>query len=58
MKKKLLDSKATNLPDLQWEITELWALRMDNIDYLKSQVESMPRRLEGVIQNDVNATKY
>ena len=58
MKNKLQDSKATNLPALQREITELWTLQMDNIDYLKTLVESMPRRLEAIIENGGNATKY
>ena len=58
MKNKLQDSKATNLPALQREITELWTLQMDNIDYLKTLVESMPRRLEAFIENGGNATKY
>ena len=31
---------------------------MDNIDYLKSLVKSMPRRLEAIIEIDGNATKY
>ena len=47
-----------SLPALQREITELWTLQMDNIDYLKSLVKSMPRRLEAIIEIDGNATKY
>ena len=29
MKNKMQDSKANNLPALQWEITELWTLSME-----------------------------
>ena len=55
--KLLQDSKATSLPQLKQEIKELWTLKMDDIQYLKNIVESMPRRLE-VILNEGNATKY
>ena len=58
MKQQLQDSKATSLPQLQQEIKELWTLQMDNIQYLKNLAESMPRRLEAVIQNEGNSTKY
>ena len=58
MKSQLRDSKATSLPQLQREITELWVLRMDNIQYLKNLVESMPRRLQAVINGHGNLTKY
>ena len=56
--KLLQDSKATTLPQLKQEIKELWTLKMDDIQYLKNIVESMPRRLEAVILNEGNATKY
>jgi hypothetical protein len=58
MKNKLQDSKATSLPQLKQEIKELWTLHMDDIQYLKNLVESMPRRLEAVILNEGNSTKY
>jgi hypothetical protein len=58
MKNKLQDSKATSLPQLKQEIKELWTLHMDDIQYLKNLVESMPRRLEVVILNEGNSTKY
>ena len=58
MKQKLQDSKPTSLPQLQQEIKELWTLQMDNIQYLKNLMESMPIRLEAVIQNEGNSTKY
>jgi hypothetical protein len=43
MKQKLNNSTTTNLTDWKKEITELWAARMYNIDYLKTLVKSMPR---------------
>jgi hypothetical protein len=49
MKVKLWSSKTRNLKDLQQEITELWVLNL---------VESMPRRLQAVIDAEVNPTKY
>ena len=58
MKAQLRESKATSLKELQWEITELWLLKMDNIQDLKNLVESMPRRLEAIISNQRNPTKY
>jgi hypothetical protein len=44
--------------ELKQEIKELWTLHMDDIQYLKNLVESMPRRLEAVILNEGNSTKY
>ncbi len=54
---QLQDSKATSLPQLQQEIKFLGTLQMDDIQYLKNLVESMPRRLEAVILNKGNSTK-
>ena len=56
-REQLQDSKATSLPQLQQEIKFLWTLQMDDIQYLKNLVESMPRRLEAVILNEGNSTK-
>ena len=58
IREQLQDSKATSLPQLQQEIKFLWTLQMDDIQYLKNLVESMPRRLEAVILNKGNSTKY
>ena len=58
IREQLQDSKATSLPELQQEIKFLWTLQMDDIQYLKNLVESMPRRLEAVILNEGNSTKY
>ena len=58
IREQLQDSKATSLPQLQQEIKFLWTLQMDDIQYLKNLVESMPRRLEAVILNEGNSPKY
>ena len=58
IREQLQDSKASSLPQLQQEIKFLWTLQMDDIQYLKNLVESMPRRLEAVILNEGNSTKY
>ena len=58
MKDQLTDCNATSLPALQLEITRLWVTRMENNDYLRSLVESMPRRLQEVISKAGNTTKY
>ena len=57
-KDQLTDCNATSLPALQLEITRLWVTRMENSDYLRSLVESMPRRLQEVISKAGNTTKY
>ena len=56
--RQLTDCNATSLPALQLEITRLWVTRMENSDYLRSLVESMPRRLQEVISKAGNTTKY
>ncbi len=58
MKQKLMDSSAKNLDEWRREILELWTLRIDDIQYLKSLVESMPRRLQEVIDREGWTTKY
>jgi hypothetical protein len=40
------------------EIRRLWTMRMDDSDYLKALVESMPRRLAEVIEREAATTKY
>ena len=51
-------SKIREQLQLQLEITRLWVTRMENSDYLRSLVESMPRRLQEVISKAGNTTKY
>ena len=58
MKDQLQDKKVTSIPQLQAETRRLWVTRMDNCDYLKALVESMPRRLQAVVENSGNVTKY
>lgn len=58
MKQQLKESTATSLPELQREIIRLWTIRMDDSVYLRNIVESMPRRLQEVINRDGNTTKY
>ena len=58
MKTQLQDCKATSIPELQRHIQELWTQRIGDSPYLRSLVESMPRRLQEVISRDGNTTKY
>ncbi len=58
MKVQLRESKATNLQELQQDVTRLWVLKMDDCQYLRNLVESMPRRLEDVFRREGNPTKY
>jgi hypothetical protein len=53
--------KATTCNSMdQWilEIKRLWTIRMEDSDYLKRLVESMPRRLAEVIEREGASTKY
>jgi hypothetical protein len=54
MKVQLRESKATNVQGLQQDVTRLWVLMMDDSQYLRNLVESMPRRLEDVIRREGN----
>ena len=58
MKTQLKDTQVNSMAELQAAITRLWVLKMSDSDYLRSLVESMPRRLQEVIQKDGNTTKY
>jgi hypothetical protein len=40
------------------EIKRLWIIQMDNSEYLKKLMDSMPRRLEEVIARQGASTKY
>jgi hypothetical protein len=40
------------------EIKRLWIIKMDNSEYLKKLMDSMPRRLEEVIARQGASTKY
>ncbi len=54
---QLSDSKATNLGELQQDTTKLWVLKMGVSRYLKNLVESMTRRLQGIMRREGNPTK-
>jgi transposase len=58
MKMQLKETHPTNLEELKVEIKKLWVLRMDDSQYLKKLVESMPDRIQEVIARDGNATHY
>jgi hypothetical protein len=52
------DTHPTNLQALKEEITRLWVLKMADSQVLRNMVESMPDRLQEVIQWGGNTTKY
>jgi len=58
MKRQLKEAPCTNLEQLKREILELWCQKMEDCEYLRNLVESMPRRLEEVIQREGAMTKY
>jgi hypothetical protein len=45
MKNQLADANCKNMDEWKREITRLWVTKMDDCQYLKNLVESMPRRL-------------
>ena len=49
--------RASSLPMLKKQVADLWIHRMSN-SYLGSLVESMPRRLQEVIQRGGGNTKF
>jgi ABC-type transport system involved in cytochrome bd biosynthesis fused ATPase/permease subunit len=52
------DTHPTNLQALKEEITRLWVLKMADSQVLHNMLESMPDRLQEVIQKGGNTTKY
>jgi hypothetical protein len=58
MKVQLKSTYPTNLEQLKEEILKLWVIRMEDSAYLKNLVESMPRRLQEVIEWGGNITHY
>jgi hypothetical protein len=54
MKVQLKSTSPTNLEQLKEEILKLWVIRMEDSAYLKNLVESMPRRLQEVIERGGN----
>jgi hypothetical protein len=55
---QLKSTSPTNLEQLKEEILKLWVIRMQDSAYLKNLVESMPRRLQEVIERGGNITHY
>ena len=60
MKDRLAENtpRASSVEELKRQVAELWTLRMGNSAYLRNLVESMPRRLQDVIERDGGMTKY
>ena len=58
MKAQLKDCQATSVPLLEEEIKRLWVFKMSNCQYLRNLAESMPRRIQAVLENGGNATNY
>ncbi len=52
------DTRPTNLQALKEKITRLWVLKMADSQVLYNMVESMPDRLQEVIQKGGNTTRY
>jgi glutamine amidotransferase-like uncharacterized protein len=46
------------MEDWKEEIKKLWAIKMADSGYLKKLLESMPRRLQDVIERGGACTKY
>ncbi len=58
MKYQLKNINCKNMEEWKAEIRRLWTLRMDDSNYLKALVESMPRSLAEVIEREGATTKY
>ena len=58
MKPQLKTTIPTNMEQLKEEILKLWVFRMKDSPYLKKLVESIPQRLQEVIEQDGNVTHY
>ena len=59
MKNQLKESsRCSNLQELRQEIIKLWTEKMERIQYLQNLVDSMPRRLQDVIEKEGEFTKY
>ena len=57
MKLQLKDIVCTNTEDWKREIVKLWVTGMSDNSYLQNLVDSMPRRLQEVIERDGATTK-
>ena len=54
MKKQLYSQSFTSITELKESVKVLWFDRMADSEYLRSFVESMPRRMAEVIQKGGN----
>jgi hypothetical protein len=57
MKVQVREFKATNLMEFDENLTKLWALKMDDSQYLRNLMECMPRKLKDIIRRVGNPTK-
>jgi hypothetical protein len=57
-KQVMFSDEAKNMEEWKREITELWALRMRDSDYLRKLVVSMHKRLAEVNEKDGWTTHY
>ncbi len=58
MKMKLRDHNCTNLQQWKVAIMEVWLLRTQECAFLQNLVTSMPARMQEVIEQEGNMTKY
>ena len=58
MKRQLKEINITNLEQMKKEVLNVWCIKMADGSYLRALVESMPRRLAAVIENEGEMTKY
>jgi transposase len=56
MKSQLKDNNYKNMEEWKIDTVRLWTLKMDDSQYLRNLVESIPRRLEEVILRGRGAT--
>ena len=55
---QLASCNCTNISELKGELFRLWTTRMSDSDYLRNLVNSMPRRLQEVIDRGGASTHY
>ena len=58
MKLQLRKTHPSNLEELKMEITRLWVIRLEDSDYLRGLVDSMPRRVQEVLAREGATTHY
>ena len=55
---QLASCNCTNIEELKGEIVRLWTTRMSDSDYLRNLVDSVPHRLQEVIDRGGASTHY